>query len=71
MLNSHKTSGRQEAGQTIGARGYSPSNRTNELGIITNLLMESRWRPQDLPQPNTFEQNYEIGHQHKKKSPMS
>ena len=59
--NSHKIPGKQEAGQTIGARDHSPSDRTNELGIITSLLMESRWWPQDLPQPNTSEQSYETG----------
>ena len=41
MPDSHKTPGRQEAGQAIGARGHSPSDRTNELGIITSLLMEA------------------------------
>ena len=43
MPNSHKTPGRQEAGQTLGARSYCPSDITNGLGIIIRLLMESRW----------------------------
>ena len=40
--NCHTTLGRQEAGQTTRARCYCPSNRTNRLGIIISLLMESR-----------------------------
>ena len=37
------TLGRQEAGQTTRARHHCPSNRTNGLGVIISLLMESRW----------------------------
>ena len=36
------TLGRQEAAQTTGARSHCPSDRTNGLGIIISLLMESR-----------------------------
>ena len=42
MPNSHTTLGRQEAGQTLGARSRCASYRTNRLGIIISLLMESR-----------------------------
>ena len=34
---------RQEAGQATGARSHCPNYRTNGLGIIISLLMESRW----------------------------
>ena len=43
MPNCHMTLGRQEAGQTLGARSHCASDRTNGLGIIISLLMESRW----------------------------
>ena len=35
MPNNHKTPGRQEAGQAIGAEGHCSTDRTNRLGIIT------------------------------------
>ena len=43
MPNCHMTIGRQEAGQTLEARSHCASDRTNRLGIIISLLMESRW----------------------------
>ena len=49
MPNSHKTPGRQEAGQTLGARNHCAGDRTNRLGIIISLLMESRQWPKDMP----------------------
>ena len=36
------TPGRQEAGQTLGARSHCASDGTNRLGIMISLLMESR-----------------------------
>ena len=42
MPNCHTTLGRQEAGQATGARSHCASDRTNRLGIIISLLMESR-----------------------------
>ena len=45
--------------KVMGAGSHCSSYRTNRLGIITHLLMEGRWWPQDLPQPNTPQQGYQ------------
>ena len=58
MPNSHKTAGRQEAGQTLGAR--SASDITNYCHESISLLMESRQWPKDMPK-DTSEQSYQMG----------
>ena len=34
---------------------------TESTGIISHLLMEGRWRPQDLSEPNPPEQSHKMG----------